>query len=178
MHAQRCCARPPTHAGYGPELARAVCRYAGVECQLVPFEYLADRIPALANGTVDALFAVSGCLALWRIWRIQNMMQKLGCRASSRPLPLLRSVRHSVRRPLCTRSRWPGRARPAPVAPLVPCPQSLAVTREREKLLDYLRPFYDAYDISLVALENNAAALQAGGAWDAVSGKNVCAEVR
>lgn len=39
------------------ELARRACQLAGLDCEIVPIAAVADRIPALQNGTVDVLAA-------------------------------------------------------------------------------------------------------------------------
>lgn len=54
---------------------------------------------------------------------------------------------------------------------------SLAVNAERAELVDFLRPMYEAYDLSLVALESEAAGLEAAGGFSGIKGKKVCLEV-
>ena len=55
---------------------------------------------------------------------------------------------------------------------------SLAVNAERTELIDFLHPFYYAYDLSLVALESEAAELEAAGGFSGIKGKKLCVEVR
>lgn len=44
-------------AGFDVAVAENACKLAGLECELVLVDALADRIPMLLNGTVDILFA-------------------------------------------------------------------------------------------------------------------------
>lgn len=131
-------------AGSGPELARAVCGYAGVQCEMVPMTVLDDRIASLQNGTVDVLFAVGG-----------------------------RQGRKRVAEP---HARLPARVQP-PFPPRSTRVQSLAVTPERAELVDYLRPFYDASDLSLVALDSQADKLAADGTFAGLAGQRLCVVV-
>lgn len=45
-------------------MAEKACELAGLQCDLVLIDAVADRIPALLSGTVDALFAGEGADSL------------------------------------------------------------------------------------------------------------------
>lgn len=55
---------------------------------------------------------------------------------------------------------------------------SMAVNAERAELVDFLRPFYDAFDLNLVALDSEADELEAAGGFAGLAGKKLCVEVR